>query len=265
MCLRFFFRRGAPGSETHGNAAGDILLRRYRMLRPLLLLLLALPLPLHAAEIRVLAAASLTDALQEIAKSYEQRTGDRIVFSFGASSMLARQIAAGAPADLFLSADERSMNRVQTSVRASVLSNSLVIVGDLRITHPRDLLRAKSIALAEPSSVPAGIYARQWLERVGLWKALQPKVIPTDNVRAALAAVASGNADAAIVYRTDARIAKRVRVAYAVPRAQTPHIAYPFAVLRDADQPQAARRFFDHLRGKPARDTFARYGFDVLR
>lgn len=233
------------------------------MLRTLLLLLLALPL--HAAEVRVLAAASLTDALQEIAREYGQRTGDRIVFSFGASSMLARQIEAGAPADVFLSADERSMDRVQTAVRASVLSNSLVVVGDLRIAHPRDLLRARTIALAEPSSVPAGIYARQWLETVGLWKAVQPKVIPTENVRAALAAVASGNADAAIVYRTDVRIARQVRVAYAVPRAQTPRISYPFAVLRGAEQPQAARRFFDYLRSKPARDTFARYGFDVLR
>ncbi|HYC89722.1 MAG TPA: molybdate ABC transporter substrate-binding protein [Thermoanaerobaculia bacterium] len=225
-------------------------------------LLLLLALPLSAAEVRVLAAASLTDALQEIARAYEKQSGDRIVFSFGASNLLARQIAAGAPADLFLSADEASMNRVQTSVRVNVLSNTLVVIGK-PIRRPRDLVNLKSIALAEPSSVPAGIYARQWLERLRLWDAVKPKVIPTDNVRSALAAVASGNADAAIVYKTDARISKKVRVTYVV--RDGPRITYPFAVLRGAEQPAAARRFLAYLRGKPALDTFARHGFDVLR
>lgn len=225
-------------------------------------LLLLLAFPLAAAEVRVLAAASLTDVLQEIAKTYEKQTGDRIVFSFGASNVLARQIAAGAPADLFLSADERSMDRVQTSVRVNVLSNTLVVIGK-PIRQPRDLLAMNSIALAEPSSVPAGIYARQWLESLKLWKALRPKVIPTDNVRSALAAVASGNADAAIVYKTDARISKRVRVTYVVKDG--PRITYPFALLRDAEQPAAARRFLNHLRSRQALDTFVRHGFDVLR
>lgn len=232
-----------------------------------LLLLLVFALPLHGAEVRVLAAASLTDVLQEIARTYEQRTGDRVVFSFGASSMLARQIEAGAPADVFLSADERSMNRVRTSERASVLTNTLVVVvprGARPLAGPRELASMGAIALAEPSSVPAGIYARRWLERLGLWKAVQPKVVPTDNVRSALAAVAAGNADAAIVYRTDARISRDVHVAYAVPREETPGISYPFAVLRDAEQPRAARRFLAWLRGPTARDTFVRYGFDVL-
>jgi molybdate transport system substrate-binding protein len=228
------------------------------------LLLFLFVLPLRAAEVRVLAAASLTDALQEIAKRYEQQSGDRIVFSFGASSMLARQIAAGAPADLFLSADELSMNRVKTSMRVSVLSNALVVVvprGGKTMKSPRELVSMKSIALAEPSSVPAGIYARQWLETLRLWGAIQAKVIPTDNVRSALAAVASGNVDAGIVYKTDARITNKVRVAWVVQDG--PRITYPFAVLRDAEQPAAARRFLNHLRGKPALDTFARHGFDV--
>lgn len=229
------------------------------MLRALLLLL---AFPLAAAEVRVLAAASLTDVLQEIAKTYEKSTGDRIVFSFGASNLLARQIAAGAPADLFLSADERSMNRVQTSVRVNVLSNTLVVIGK-PIKQPRDLVRMKSIALAEPSSVPAGIYARQWLESLKLWNAVKPRVIPTDTPRSALAAVASGNADAAIVYKTDALRSKRVRVTYVVNDG--PRIVYPFAVLREAEQPAAARRFLNYLRGKQALDTFVRHGFDVLR
>jgi molybdate transport system substrate-binding protein len=233
------------------------------MLRALLLLLLTLRL--QAAEVRVLAAASLTDVLQEIAKAYETQSGDRIVFSFGASSMLARQIEAGAPADLFLSADEQTMNRVHTIARASVLSNTLVIVVPLdgrAMRHPRELTSMKAIALAEPSSVPAGIYARTWLEKLGLWSAIRPKVIPTDNVRSALAAVASGNVDAAIVYKTDALISKKVRVAYVVKDG--PRISYPFAVLKDAGQPKAARRFLAYLQSAKARATFVRYGFNVF-
>ena len=236
------------------------------MIRAFLLLLLALPV--HAAEVRVLAAASLTDVLQEIARGYEQRTGDRIVFSFGGSNLLARQIAAGAPADLFLSADERSMNFVKTKTRANVLSNALVVVvpkGARALRDPRELGAMRSIALAEPSSVPAGVYAKAWLEKRGLWSAVRGRVIPTENVRAALAAVAAGNADAAIVYRTDARISTKVRVAYEVPRAETPAIRYPFALLADAGHPDAARRFLAHLQSATARAIFVRYGFDVLR
>ena len=226
------------------------------------LLVLILTTSLQAAEVRVMAAASLTDVLQEIARSYEKTSRDRIVFSFGASNVLARQIAAGAPADVFLSADERSMNRVQTTARVSVLSNQLVIVIP-RDAKARPLTSMRAIALAEPSSVPAGIYAREWLQKRGLWNAVRAKVIPTDNVRAALAAVAAGNADAAIVYRTDARISKKVRVMETI--TDGPRISYPFAVLKDSDQPQAARRFLAFLQSNAARAIFVRHGFDVLR
>ncbi|HEV7766195.1 MAG TPA: molybdate ABC transporter substrate-binding protein, partial [Thermoanaerobaculia bacterium] len=192
-----------------------------------LLLLLSLSVSLSAAEVRVFAAVSLTEALEEIATAYEGKSGDDIVFSFGASSILARQIEQGAPADLFLSADEARMdtlarkNLIVASTRVSVLSNSLVIVvpkdGGLTLTSPAQLARFEKIALAEPSSVPAGVYARAWLQKIGLWDRVAAKIIPTDNVRAALAAVESGNVDAAIVYKTDARIAKRSRIAYEVP------------------------------------------------
>ena len=226
------------------------------------LLVLILTTSLQAAEVRVMAAASLTDVLQEIARNYEKTSRDRIVFSFGASNVLARQIAAGAPADVFLSADERSMNRVQTTARVSVLSNQLVIVIP-RDAKARPLTSMRAIALAEPSSVPAGIYAREWLQKRGLWNAVRAKVIPTDNVRAALAAVAAGNADAAIVYKTDARISKKVRVMETI--TDGPRISYPFAVLKDAEQPQAARRFLAYLQSNAARAIFVRHGFDVLR
>lgn len=236
-----------------------------------IILLLLFTISARAAEVRVFAAASLTEALTEIAGAYERGSGDRIVFNFGASSILARQIERGAPADLFLSADERQVDTLGTHIaeRASVLSNALVIVvpraGGRTIKNPRELVQLRAIALAEPSSVPAGIYARTYLQRLGIWERVRPKVVPTDNVRGALAAVASGNADAAIVYRTDARISKDVRVAYAVPPAAGPKISYPFAVLRDAEEPRAARRFFAHLRSAGALAVFEKHGFDVLR
>ena len=219
-----------------------------------------------AEEVRVLAAASLSDALQEVARTYERSTRDRIVLNLGASSTLARQIEQGAPADLFLSADEAKVDmlakRGLIAQRVSILSNSLVIV--VPSDRPnRGLLQAKSIALAEPNSVPAGIYAKQYLVAAGLWDRVAAKIIPTENVRAALAAVEAGNADAAIVYKTDVRIAKRVRVAEAVRNG--PPISYPFALLRDAESPEAARRFFAYLQSPEARAIFVKHGFVVLR
>jgi molybdate transport system substrate-binding protein len=217
--------------------------------------------PLSAAEVRVFAAASLREALEEIARNYK---GDEIVFSFGASSMLARQIQEGAPADLFLSADEEKVNGLRKRglivASSSVLSNSLVIVVP-KDAPSRRLIDMRAIALAEPSSVPAGIYARLYLQRIGLWERVKSKVIPTDNVRSALAAVESGNVDAAIVYRTDARIANQVRVAFLVPREQAPKISYPFALVKGARP--AAQRLLAHLRSKAALDVFAKHGFVI--
>jgi molybdate transport system substrate-binding protein len=235
------------------------------------ILLVSLTASLSAAEVRVFAAVSLTEALEEIAGGYEKTTGDEVVFHFGASSMLARQIEQGAPADLFLSADEARMDAlakqdlVVGSTRASVLSNTLVVVvpkqGGMNLASPAQLANVRSIALAEPSSVPAGVYARAWLQKIGLWERLRPRVIPTDNVRAALAAVESGNVDAAIVYKTDARISKRTRVAFEVPRAQGPAISYPFAMLRDAENRKAAMRLLAYLKSKAAMSIFAKHGF----
>jgi len=248
------------------------------MRRPLvlfaLLLAFASPHAAAAAEVRVFAAASLTDALRDAAAVHERQTGDRVVFNFAASSTLARQIEAGAPADLFLSADEEKMDAlahaglIVASTRVSVLSNTLVIVvpkdRGMNLPSPRALVNVKTLALAEPSRVPAGIYARRYLVAQGLWDRVAAKVIPVENVRAALAAVESGNADAAIVYRTDALISHDVRVACEIPRASGPRISYPFALLRDAEEPAAARRLLAFLRSKTARAIFARYGFLTL-
>ncbi|HEY0141851.1 MAG TPA: molybdate ABC transporter substrate-binding protein [Thermoanaerobaculia bacterium] len=243
------------------------------MLRLLLVLFLQLPLSVlaGAAEVSVFAAASLSDALQEIATAYETRSGDRIALNLGASNVLARQIEQGAPAELFLSADEAKMdalakqNLIDQATRVSILSNTLVVIvparGGQPLTHPRQLTepRFARIALAEPSSVPAGIYARTCLQKYGVWTRIAAKVIPTANVRSALAAVATGNVDAAIVYSTDARAEKRVRIAYEVPRADGPRISYPFAALRGASR--NARKFLAHLQSAEARAVFARHGF----
>ena len=231
----------------------------------------------RAFDLYVSAAASLTDALNELAPIYEKATGNRLVFNYGASSLLARQIQEGAPADLFFSADEPKMDALQQAgllfddTRRSLLGNSLVIVvpadGGLPVSSPSDLERDKfkRIAVAEPSSVPAGIYTKAYLSKLGLWNGILPKVVPTENVRAALASVASGNADAGWVYKTDAPIAKQVRIAFEVPVAEGPSITYPLAVVKASKSPDAARKLAEFLAGPEAANVFARYGFTVLK
>ena len=213
----------------------------------------------HTLAILVFAAASLTDALQEIGANYERETGTRVVFNFAGSSTLARQIASGAPADLFLSADETSMDRVKTDTRVSVLTNTLVVVVPAA-SRIRDWTAADTIAIAEPSSVPAGVYAKKWLVSTGRWKALEPRMIPTENVRAALAAVTSGNADAAIVYRTD--VSPHVKI---VEEAPDLGISYPFAVLANAPNKEEAKKFLTYLQSEEAMKVFARRGWQERR
>lgn len=245
-------------------------------MKALLLGLLLLAAPASAADLHVFAAASLTDALKEIAPEYEKATGDKLVLNLGASSTLARQIQEGAPADLFLSADEAKMDGLEkrkllvAGTRRSVLSNTLVVVvpadSSLKIASPADLAASsiRAIALAEPQTVPAGIYAKEYLDSKGLWSKVVDRVIPTENVRAALAAVEAGNADAGIVYRTDAGISKKVKIAYEVPLAESPKISYPFAVLAGSERKEAARKLLDWLCSPPALAVFRKYGFLIL-
>lgn len=240
----------------------------------IILLLLLLAMPASAAELHVFAAASLTDALKEIAPGYEKATGDKLVLNLGASSTLARQIQEGAPADLFLSADEEKMDALEKQrlllpfTRRSILSNTLVVVvpsdSRLKISGPGDLAAVQALALAEPKAVPAGIYAKEYLETKGLWQRLSSRVIPTENVRAALAAVESGNADAGIVYKTDARISKKVKIAWEVPRAESPKISYPFAVLARSRHQAAARQLLTFLSSPAGLAVFRKHGFPIL-
>ena len=230
-------------------------------------------LSLRAADLNVYAAASLSDSLRDIAKTYEPASGNKLHFNLAASSTLALQITQGAPADVFFSADEAKMDDlanaglIAADTRRSVLSNALVIVvnadGGAVISGPADLAKPAivRIALAEPQTVPAGIYAKEWLQKNGLWKKVIDKVVPTENVRACLAAVEAGNADAGIVYKTDALISKKVKVAYEVTAAEGPKISYPLAVVKDSKQPGAARRLATYLAGPEARAVFLKYGF----
>lgn len=230
-----------------------------------------------AATIQVFAAASLSDSLKAIAAGYEKQTGDRIAFNFGASGLLARQIEEGAPADIFFSADEARMDSLDNkglilkNTRQSRLGNSLVIViaadSDLPIRSANDFTNAtvKRIALADPKTVPAGIYAREYLEKIQLWTAVKPKIIPTDNVRAALAAVESGNVEAGMVYKTDAGISRKVKIAWDVPVGETPGISYPMAVVKDSREPDAARGFLKHLASDEAGRVFVKFGFIVRK
>jgi molybdate transport system substrate-binding protein len=246
--------------------------------RKLLAIMMALPLfQTAAADLHVFAAASLTDALKEIAADFEKQIGTRVILNFGGSSLLARQIEEGAPADVFLSADEAKMDQLQKdnlidpASRQDLLGNSLVIVtaaaSRLTIAKPADLLRPefRKIALGDPQVVPAGIYARKYLERIGLAAQLHERIVPTDNVRAALAAVEAGNADAAFVYKTDAAISRRVQVVYAVPEKDTPPISYPVAILRATKERGTAEQFVVCLRSASAGAVFTRYGFVVKR
>src|SRR5213595_703049 len=171
-----------------------------------------------ARPITVSAAVSLTDALSAIAEQYGKEGLGSIRFNFGASNVLARQIVAGAPADVFISADAAQMdvvaaaNMLADGSRVTLVRNQLAIVvpsdRPRTMRGARDLLGEayRRIAVGDPSAVPAGVYAKAWLEQEGLWSQLEPRMVPTGSVRAALAAVESGAADAAIVYRTDVRV-----------------------------------------------------------
>lgn len=265
-------RRGRPAFPRPAVAGA---LRLIASIVTIAALLSCLENASHAAQVTVFAAASLTDSLQEIAGAYEKQSGERVVFNFAASGLLARQIEEGAPADLFISADEVWADTLETKgfivkeTRQNLLANSLVIVtaaDTTTVQSARDLTNAavKRVALGDPVTVPAGTYAKIYLEKSGLWPAIKSKAIPCANVRAVLAAVESGNVDAGLVYKTDAAISKKVRVAFKVPIRDGPKIIYPVALVKDAPQPGAAKQFLRYLAGQEAGAVFSRRGFVVL-
>jgi len=205
------------------------------------------------AVVDVAAAASLQDALRAIGSVYEAKTRETVRFNFAGSNVLARQIRAGAPADVFLSADEKQGNSVVALARRPLLTNTLVVVAHAPVTDLRALNR---IAIGDPSAVPAGVYAKAALQQLRLWDELQPKLVPVENVRAALAAVDGGSVDAAFVYRTDALLARHAHI---VMTLDGPRIVYPAVLLRER-----GRGFYDFVQGAEAAAIFRRFGFATL-
>ncbi len=236
-----------------------------------LLLLMLSALATVAGELRVAAAASLSEAVTEVATAYQKAHGTKVTPVLAASNVLARQIEEGAPIDVFISADEATMAKVEqaTLVRdvTKLLTNSLVVVvpaeSDAKVSGGADLANFKRIAIGDPVAVPAGVYAKAWLTKRNLWQSIGPKCIGSENVRAALAALESGNADAAIVYKTDAAISKKVKIAWTVPTGEAPAILYPVAVCTATKQADEARKFADFLKSEEASKIFTTRGFGI--
>lgn len=231
--------------------------------------ILGMGLLARADEIRVAAAASLAEAITEIAKAYEAESGTKATPVFAGSNVLARQIEEGAPVDVFVSADEATMDKLVKAKLVEdvkpLLTNALVVAvpsdSDVKIASAADLAGLKHISIGDPAAVPAGVYAKAWLTKAGLWEKVGPNCIGSENVRAALASVESGNVDAAIVYKTDAAVSKKVKVAFTVPAGDAPAIIYPVALCTASKQAEAAKGFVAFLKGEKATGIFKARGF----
>jgi molybdate transport system substrate-binding protein len=228
-----------------------------------------------AADFVVFAAASLKESLDEQVRRFDADTGNRVVVSYGASNALAKQIEAGAPASLFISADLEWMDYLDQrqllapGSRVNLLRNTLVLVAPagssaaLNIGPGFDLagaLGAGKLAMANPDSVPAGKYGKAALESLGAWNGVEKQVVRAENVRSALALVARGEAAFGIVYRTDALAEKGVRVVDIFPQTSHPPIVYPAALIAGKADP-AAKALLDDLRSAAARSIWEKYGF----
>lgn len=229
-------------------------------------------------ELTVYAATSLRDALQEIAPLYTDSPGLKIVFNFGSSGDLARQIIAAAQADVFFSADEIEMDRlaaeklVDGGSRRSLLGNQMVLVQNRDTVTPNgfgpallDVARSHSlVSLANPETVPAGRYAKAWLERRGLWEPLSSRIVPAIDARAALAAVESGAVPFGIVYKTDASRSRKVTITLDACPDDSPRVSYPVAALSNRPHLIQSRGFVEFLASPRAAEVFERCGFIVL-
>jgi molybdate transport system substrate-binding protein len=220
------------------------------------------------------AAASTKEAIEQVARDFQSENGTPIEVSPGPSSGLAKQIEQGASADLFLAADQASADYLAAkqlvSARRNLLANELVVVApkasDVEVRDLRDLVdpRIHRLALAE-AKVPAGEYARQALRNAAVWDKVESRVVGGIDVRATLQFVVTGEAEAGLVYRTDALYEPRVRVAVKVEPGLHDPIQYPLVLLRREPGKEAARRFYDYLGSKKAAGVFERAGFGVGR
>ncbi|MBC7604585.1 MAG: molybdate ABC transporter substrate-binding protein [Ramlibacter sp.] len=234
---------------------------------------LAVPALAMAQQITVSTAASLTDAFKELGPKFEaSKPGTTVRFNFGASGALLQQISQGAPADVFVSADQETMNRavvqnlIDIDSRRNFVSNSLVMIepakGGAGLKSLQDLTGAsvRKIAIGKTATVPAGRYTKEALDNAKLWTALEPKFVQADNVRQVLDYVSRGETEAGFVYRTDAAImASKVKVVLTAT-GHSP-IAYPIAVVSESRQKAIARDFIAFLYTDAAQQVLARYGF----
>ena len=232
-----------------------------------------LALPAGAGPLVIFAAASLQGPLDEAVAGWEAETGGEAVISYAGTSALARQIDAGAPADLFISASAdwidwlESVGGIDPESRVDLLGNALVVVGRGDPVDPLGTLPARlgedRIALALTNSVPAGIYARTALEALGIWEPLAALVVETDNVRAALTLADLGEAEMAVVYRSDATAAPELAILATFPEDTHPPIVYPAAVTAESATPETAASLLQWLQGEAAAAIFLTAGFDV--
>lgn len=253
--------------------------RRWPGLAALLVLALGQVSALGATPLTVFAAASLQESLDEAAAAYRKQTGTAVRVSYAASSTLARQIEQGAPAQVFLPADEDWMDyleqrgHVDPATRRDLLGNRLVLVapraaaaGPLDLDKPGTLTamlgRRGRLAMAHTATVPAGKYGRLALQKLGHWPELQGRLAESDSVRSALMLVARGEAPLGVVYASDAKVEPRVRVVATFPAGSHPPVTYPVAAVAPASAP--ARDFVRWLASPAARAIFARRGFQPL-
>jgi molybdate transport system substrate-binding protein len=227
----------------------------------------------ESSSITVSAAISLKDSLDEVGHLYATRhPAVKVAFNYGGSGTLQRQIEQGAPVDVFFSAAEKQMDDlaaqelVATETRRDIVANSLVLITPVSSTMVKgfpDLSRSQvsAIALGDPGTVPAGMYARQTLEHMGLFATIEKKIVYAKDVRAVLTYVETGNADAGLVYRTDALTSQKVRVVATAAADSHDPIVYPAAVLKNSKNAAAARDFVGFLQGTEARAVFEKYGF----
>lgn len=272
-----FFRIGQL--QTSGVCFQEIIVRQNRQFALIksLCFLLMLTVPFGCSqqtELTVFAAMSLTDALTEIGEQFTETHGVKVYFSFAASATLQRQLEKGASADVFISASPKqvaalaALDLVIRESRRDVLANRLVLVA-----HASSPLTAGTaltsdgisrIAIGQPEIVPAGTYAKEALTTLGVWEALRAKLIFGVDVRATLAYVAAGNVDVAIVYQTDARLSRDVKVLYAFPAEMHAPIVYPAVVLKESARERQARQFIDYLKSGRAAEIFEQHGFTCL-
>ena len=228
-------------------------------------------------ELIIFGAMSLTDALTEVSQRFGAARNVKVYCNFAGSSTLQRQIEKGAPADVFISASPKQIDALQgegliyEDSRRGILNNRLVLVAPVNrsvsLTDVGMLVQDSigRIAIGESNSVPAGIYGREALAQLGIWDAVQPKLIPTADVRSTLAYVESGEVDVGVVYHTDAEISKKVEIIYEFPDTSHTPIVYPAAVLRDTGHKALAHAFLDYLQTAEVTAIFAKYGFSVVK